>query len=124
MNATGPKGEAYTREKLAQMEFRVICSNYRSRLGEIDIIAENGQYIVFVEVKARSAGSLSAPREAVSRAKRRKIVKAALCYLAEHPTRLQPRFDVAEVRFSAAGAVVGFAYYENAFIPEDGYAPF
>lgn len=74
--------------------FRILDRNYHSRFGEIDIIAEDGRYIVFAEVKGRTSASYTSPAEAVTVAKQRKIVYTALVYLQAHPTDLQPRFDV------------------------------
>ena len=93
----GRAGEDYTADLLATEGFRIVSRNFHSRFGEIDIIAENGQYIIFVEVKTRREGSISSPLEAVTSAKRRKIVRTAQMYLLENPSGLQPRFDVCAV---------------------------
>lgn len=93
----GRAGEDYTADLLATEGFRIVSRNFHSRFGEIDIIAENGQYIIFVEVKTRREGSISSPLEAVTSAKRRKIVRTAQAYLLENPSGLQPRFDVCAV---------------------------
>nr|WP_207747810.1 YraN family protein [Clostridium sp. D33t1_170424_F3] len=74
--------------------FHILERNYHSRFGEIDIIAEDGRYIVFAEVKGRASSAYACPAEAVTPAKQRKIVYTALLYLQAHPTDLQPRFDV------------------------------
>lgn len=72
--------------------------NYHSRYGEIDIIAETRNNIIFVEVKMRSENSLMAPAEAVDAAKQRKIILTSKDFLSKSDiTELQPRFDVAEV---------------------------
>lgn len=93
----GRAGEDYTADLLATEGFRIVSRNFHSRFGEIDIIAENGQYIIFVEVKTRREGSISSPLEAVTSAKRRKIVRTAQAYLLKNPSGLQPRFDVCAV---------------------------
>ncbi|WP_074017462.1 YraN family protein [Anaeromassilibacillus senegalensis] len=74
--------------------FRILERNYHSRFGEIDIIAEDGRYIVFAEVKGRTPSAYACPAEAVTPAKQRKIIYTALMYLQARPTDLQPRFDV------------------------------
>ena len=93
----GAAGEVLAARFLRERGYTLLTSNYRTRRGEIDIIACDRTYILFVEVKAREEGSLYAPREAVTAAKQRRIVAAALQYLQEQPTTLQPRFDVIEI---------------------------
>lgn len=93
----GIAGEVLAARFLRDKGYRVISSNYRSRFGEIDIIAIDGPYIVFVEVKARSENALIMPREAVTRDKQRKILRTAALYMRAYPSNLQPRFDVVEV---------------------------
>ena len=111
---TGGDGEARTADYLAQRGYTLIARNYHSRWGEIDLIAENGTYLAFVEVKTRRDSGFSAPREAVTPAKQRKLRMTALCYLQNCPTDLQPRFDVAEV-FLAPDGRGSIEYFENAF---------
>ena len=78
--------------------YRLCCCNYRNRLGEIDIIAEFGPTLVFVEVKTRTTGAYGLPCEAVERRKRRKITRVASAYLAQYGLWDRPcRFDVIEV---------------------------
>ncbi len=93
----GAAGEVLAARYLRDQGYELLGANYRTRFGEIDIIAADGTYIVFVEVKTRAQNSFYAPREAVTAAKQRRIVKTALLFLAQHPTKLQPRFDVIEV---------------------------
>ena len=68
--------------------------NYHCPYGETDIIAEDGQYIIFVEVKTRKSGAMVEGAEAVDTVKRKKLAQTAQAYLSEHPSGLQPRFDV------------------------------
>ena len=82
---------------LREKGYTILAANYRSRFGEIDIIATDEHYIVFVEVKARSEDAIYAPREAVTAAKQQRILKTAACFLESHVTDLQPRFDVIEI---------------------------
>ncbi len=113
-NGTGRLGENHIAKLLERRGFHILKRNYRCRFGEIDIIAENGQYIVFVEVKTRKKGSLVEPFEAITPAKRQKIVLTAGLYLTEHSVKTQPRFDAAAV-YTEKGKVVGEDYLENAF---------
>ena len=84
------------------------------RVGELDIIAEKGGFVAFVEVKERASSGFAQAREAVTNAKRRKLRMAAQSlWLAANETSLQPRFDVAEVYPGERGPVIN--YIENAF---------
>lgn len=93
----GAAGEVLAARFLRDKGYTITASNVHSRFGEIDIIACNDEYIAFVEVKTRSEGAIYAPREAVTAAKQRRILCTAALYLQQHPTPLQPRFDVVEV---------------------------
>ncbi len=93
----GVAGEVIAARFLREKGYTILSSNYRSRFGEIDIIATDGPYIVFVEVKARSDNSMLMPREAVTPDKQQKILRTAALYIRAYPSNLQPRFDVVEV---------------------------
>lgn len=111
---TGKLGELATARLLREKGCEILAANYRCRLGEIDIIASDKLYICFVEVKTRSEDSTGLPSDAVTPAKRRRLLAAAKLYLSQNGTRLQPRFDVAEV-YMKDGAVQNIRYIPNAF---------
>lgn len=111
---TGKLGEERVCAFLAEKGYRIIARNYRIKGGEIDIIAENGFYIAFVEVKTRKFNSIATGFDAVTKRKKGLIIKTAADYCMKHPNTLQPRFDVAEVTI-AAGSIIGIDYVENAF---------
>ncbi|MDH7571248.1 MAG: YraN family protein, partial [Armatimonadota bacterium] len=67
------------------------------RLGEVDLVAEEGEHLVFVEVKARTSLNRGLPREAVDQRKQRRVQRAACCYAAEQGDLRPWRFDVVEV---------------------------
>lgn len=90
----GAAGEVMAARYLRKKGYTLIAANYRTRFGEIDIIAADKKYIAFVEVKLRSRAAIYTPEEAVTPLKQQKIVKAAMQYLQMHPSDLQPRFDV------------------------------
>ena len=94
---TGAWGEALAAEYLRKKHYKIIAAGYRCRFGEIDLIAANRKYLVFVEVKLRKSGDFAAPRDYVDRRKQDKLRITASMYLAENPTKLQPRFDVIEI---------------------------
>ena len=124
-NLSGSLGEEYAAGYLRERGYEIAAVNYRVRGGEIDIIARRNGFIAFVEVKTRKQGALSPGYEAVSAAKRRRIIAAARHFLYRYPVNLQPRFDVLclETAPGEEFQVLSAEYYENAFWAE-GYSPF
>ena len=115
---TGSTGERLTAEFLRKNGFVIVKRNYHSRYGEIDIIAENKEYIIFTEVKTRRELSLVSPAEAVDTHKQRRIILTAEDFLSKYETELQPRFDVAVVTvFKKTDDTDGYKlhYLKNAF---------
>ncbi len=116
---TGGMGESLTAEFLRKNGFVIVKRNYHCRYGEIDIIAENKEYIIFTEVKTRREDSLVSPAEAVDAHKQRRIILTAEDFLSKYETELQPRFDVAEVTvFKKSDGRDGYKlhYIKNAFL--------
>jgi len=111
----GDFGEEQAAAHLALHGFACLAQNYHSRYGEIDLIASNDRWLLFVEVKTRRAGSMVSPREAVDARKQQRLTSTAEAYLAAHPTQLQPRFDVVCVELNNAGICTGMEWIENAF---------
>ena len=111
---TGKLGEESVCAYLAERGYSIVARNYRIKGGEIDIIAENGDYIAFVEVKSRKPDSMVTGFEAVNKRKRGLIIKTAADYCCKHPNVLQPRFDVAEVIIDN-GRVLSIDYITNAY---------
>lgn len=96
-NLTGAWGEAQAAEYLRKKRYQILATNYRCRFGEIDIIAANRKYLVFVEVKLRKSDSFASAFEYVDSRKQDRIRTTASVYLSEISTALQPRFDVIEI---------------------------
>ena len=96
-NLSGAWGEAVAAEYLKKNRYKIIGANYHSRFGEIDLIAANRNYLVFVEVKTRKSDNFAMAREFVGPIKQNRLRLTAQMYLSEFPTNLQPRFDVIEV---------------------------
>ena len=96
-NILGAWGEAISAKYLEKKHYQVIAANYRCRFGEIDLIACNKKYLVFVEVKLRKNDDFALAREFVDHQKQDRLRTTAQIYLAQNPTELQPRFDVIEI---------------------------
>ena len=121
----GSVGEELTCKYLMSKGYRIAARNYRSKFGEIDIIAFNGQSIAFVEVKTRNENPLNRPCMAVNKNKRMRIMKTAYMYLQENKINLMPRFDISEVYLmNNTHRLHHINYMERAFIQEDDYAYF
>ena len=110
----GRWGEQIAARLLSKKGYHIRGMNYSCRFGEIDVIAENRDYIAFVEVKLRKNAAHGLAREFVTPAKQRRVILAAQLWLSVNPTRKQPRFDVVEV-YGAAGKVDSISHIENAF---------
>ena len=94
----GRWGEALAAAELRRKGWKVLAAGYRSRFGEIDLIAATDKYLSFIEVKLRTEERFALGREAVDRRKQARLRATAELYLAEHPEEArQPRFDVAEI---------------------------
>ena len=127
IKARGAFGEDVTAEYLAKKGFTIKARNLHVSKYEIDLLAEDENYLVFVEVKTRTVPYLMAdgsspyaitPAMAVTKSKQQKLVSAARLYLLEYPTEKQPRLDVVEVYMKARGAsfeVLRIHHIENAF---------
>lgn len=114
---SGAWGEALAAEFLRKKRYKIIAAGYRCRFGEIDLIAQNKQYLVFVEVKLRKNADFAAAREYVNRAKQDRLRMTASMYLSQNPTKLQPRFDVVEI-YAPKGAMTQspeITHLEDAF---------
>ena len=113
----GRAAEEYVARYLIQNGCEILQRNFSIRGGEIDLIVRDGACIAFVEVKARQEHSLYAPREAVTKSKRERLIRCAQEYLRRNRPGLMPRFDVAEVILAAQTdfSVKQMHYIKNAF---------
>ena len=117
----GRYGEAAAVSYLKSKKYKILEQNYFASHNEIDIIAENKQYIIFVEVKSRSCVDPNAmlfgtPGEAVTYSKQKRTLQAAHTYLNEHKTKKTPRLDVIEVYLAKdSHEIIKINHIENAF---------
>ena len=93
----GTYGEEQAALYLRSKGYDILKMNFRCRTGEIDIIASDMDYLVFVEVKLRKNGNYGTAAEYVMYSKQRRILSAARYWLAGKKLEKQPRFDVVEV---------------------------
>lgn len=107
----GTKYEARAAEYLEGKGCRILEKNFRCRIGEIDLIAQDKGCLVFVEVKYRADASCGSPQEAVDARKQARILRAAQYYLLRHGygTETECRFDVVAIQGSE------LTHIENAF---------
>ncbi len=119
----GRLGEDTVCRELIKNGHKIICRNFHKACGEIDIISQKDECIVFTEVKTRRSGSMVSGVEAVNFRKQKRIVLTADAYLNEHHVLLQPRYDIAEVTITAGGTpvVTNVQLYENAFAADGIY---
>jgi putative endonuclease len=111
----GKLGEDLACRELERRGYAIVARRYRTRYGEIDIVAHEGEVIVFVEVRARSSEVCGGPFDSVTGQKRAKLVRMARDYLARR-ARGQPacRFDVVGVTRDRAGRLCA-EVIQNAF---------
>ena len=93
----GTWGEDLAAEVVTRNGYRIVVRNWKCRFGELDIVAEGKGFLCFVEVKLRRSERFGAGADYVDRRKQERLRITAELYLQEHPTALQPRFDVIEV---------------------------
>ena len=95
---TGLIGEIRAAQYLRRKGYAIVAANYKTKTGEIDIIANDGEYTVFVEVKTRTSDEFGAPAEAIDAIKREKYYRVASEYLQRNKKMDTPcRFDVVEI---------------------------
>jgi len=107
-------GEDTAARHLKKMGYQLLCRNYRTRFGEIDIIAKDSETIVFIEVKSRRTSSFGHPKYSITRKKQERISKTALYYLKENDqSNCRARFDV--VTINSADKKTDVEIIKNAF---------
>jgi len=115
----GAWGEDRAADYLCQQGMKIIERNFRTPVGEIDIIAGNRKFLVFVEVKTRRSTAFGTPQEAVGARKQRQIIRTAHWYLQNNKNlRFQPRFDVIAI-LCQSDAAVEVTHIQDAFSLSD-----
>lgn len=115
----GRTGERLAAEELTRRGYRIVERNYRCTYGEIDLVAEDGEDLVFVEVKTRRGIAYGLPEEAINGRKRQKLVQVASCYLDAHACADRPwRIDAVAVQMSQQGRLQEIRVYQHAVSEE------
>lgn len=113
----GALGEQLAADFLEQSGFRLLTRNWRCRKGEIDLVAEDGDTLVFAEVRTRrETGTFGTPQESVNARKQHQVRELAGMYV--HMTKSYDRkcrFDVVAVRMDPEGQLIGIDHIRNAF---------
>src|SRR5687767_13202072 len=110
----GERGESIACEELEKCGYAILERRYRTRFGEIDVIADDDGTVVFVEVKTKTDSTFSDPVESVTKQKQRRLVSMAEQYVAYHGLDRTPcRFDVVAVDASATPSRI--TIYKDAF---------
>ena len=112
----GRRAEELATEELVRRGCEILDTNYRCRYGEVDVIARDGDSLVFVEVRSRRSNDPAFPAESIDEKKQARLVLAAQHYLSSHEsfTGANCRFDVIEVRFQR-GRPVAVDVIQDAF---------
>ena len=113
LNRTGPAGERIAEDELLKEGYLILDRNVRLSGGEIDLVAQAGDVIAFIEVKSDGPNGLGAPEQRVTVDKQQQIARLAEAYLQEHATTLAPRFDVVSVEMATDPPRV--AIFKDAF---------
>ncbi len=114
----GNAGEREAARFLRGLGYQVLERRYRTPLGELDLVARDGNCIVFVEVKTRRSNEAGQPFESVDRRKQLQLTKLALAFLKQRGWLEQPaRFDVISIVWPETANVPEITHYRNAFEP-------
>lgn len=114
-NELGKKGEDTAADYLRQIGYIIVEQNWFFDKYEVDIIARDGEFIVFVEVKTRTSAQWGNPEEAISKGKIKRLVEAADFYLIDNDIDNPSRFDVLALIWD--GKRFEIEHFEDAFLP-------
>jgi len=112
----GNRGERAAARHLRRKGYRILARQYRSRWGEIDLVAIDGETVVFVEVKTRRSHAAGTPAEAVTPAKQAQLTRLALAFLKQYRLlERRARFDVVAITWPEGARQPEIQHYPNAF---------
>ena len=112
--ALGNLGEELARQMLQELGYTILDTNYRCRWGEVDIVAQDGDVIVFAEVRTRSSARFGTPEESITEAKIQRIVSTAQEYLQSMERDSESwRIDLVAVRMRNDGQLQSIDHLKN-----------
>lgn len=112
----GAWGESVAAIHLESLGYQIISRNWRAPQGEIDLIAQLNQLVVFVEVKTRRGNDMGTPEEGLTPAKSRKLIALADYYMAEHNLDADWRIDLVAVELDKSGKLLRCEHIPNAVL--------
>jgi putative endonuclease len=112
----GHWGESVAAHHLEANGYRIVARNWRCQIGEIDLIAQAGEVLVFVEVKTRRGRDLGTPEEGLTPHKSRKLLKLGQMYLSAHDLDVDWRIDLVAVELDKTGKLVRCEHIPNAVL--------
>ncbi len=114
MDSLGNKGEKLACRYLRRKGYNILQRNYRYKIGEIDIIAQKGEFLIFIEVKTRLNREFGEPFEAVTHYKQERLRRLAESYIVDNQEHeLDYRFDVISILYEKKKPII--KHIENAF---------
>ena len=112
----GAWGESLATLHLEALEYRIICRNWRCQNGEVDIIASQGEELVFIEVKTRRGSNMGSPEEGLTKAKSQRLVMLAQMYLAENDLDVDWRLDLIAIEVDEKLRLLRLDHVPNAVL--------
>lgn len=112
----GAWGERVAATHLESLGYHIVARNWRCSDGEIDLVAQQGQQMAFVEVKTRRGQGMGLPEEALTPAKGRKLIQLAELYMAEHEIDMDWRIDLVAVELDKTGKLLRCEHIPNAVL--------
>ncbi len=109
----GRRGEELAARELARWGYEIVARNWRCQIGEVDVIARQGEAWYFFEVRTRRGRRFGTPEESVTRAKRQRMIDVALTYLGEHDLDVDWRVGFVAVEMDRAGHLRRLEIYES-----------
>jgi putative endonuclease len=110
----GRRGEDLAAQHLVARGYQIVVRNWRCEVGELDLVARDGDCLAFVEVRTRRGRALGTPEESVTPAKQARLIDLALAYVQAHDWQGDWRIDVVAVEMDGRGRLLRVDHYENA----------
>lgn len=112
----GQWGESVAAEKLESQGYRIVERNWRCRIGEIDLVAQEADTLVFVEVKTRRGRGMGMPEEGLTPAKSRRLLELGQLYLSDRELDVDWRIDMVAVELDRSGKLLRCEHIPNAVL--------